>query len=423
MQIRKGQRLAVAQILPGAMSESFLIEVSITGMISEVDFSCFGIDFNQKLSDDRYMTFFNQPKTPCGSVCLSYKESRINGFIFKLNNLPIAIDRLVITASIDGAETMKSMRSGFLRFIDASNQVMGEFSFDGSDFNNEKALILGELYRKQAEWRFSATGQGFDGGLSALVKHFGGDVSDQPAMPATESDAPQKLSLEKKVAKAAPKLIDLAKKAAISLEKNKLTDIVARVGLILDASGSMRYQYSQGKVQEVINRVLPLAVHFDDDGELDVWAFSSKSLALPAATLKNYENYIGSAKGGWKNWKMMSYNNEPDVITAALAHYNATDLPVFIIFISDGGVDQNAKIKSLLTNAAKLPIFWQFVGIGGRNYGVLEKLDTMAGRVVDNCGFFALDDLNTVSEQELYDRLLQEFPTWLTEAKKIGIIR
>lgn len=421
MQIRIGQRLSVTQMLQGSMSNVFQIEVSVNGLASEVDFSCFGIDLDQKLSDDRYMTFFNQPKTPCGSVSIFYAENSIIRFTFKLDSLPDSIDRLVITAAIDGAETMKSMQSGYLRFIDSSNHTASEFTFGGSDFHNEKALILGELYRKEAEWRFSATGQGFDGGLPALVNHFGGEVLDQTETPATSVS--HKLSLEKKIAKEAPKLVDLAKKASISLEKRKLTNIVARVGLILDASGSMRYQYSQGKVQEVINRILPLAVHFDDDGELDIWAFSSRPLALPPATLQNYENYVTSVKGGWKEWNMMSYNNEPEVISMALAHYQSTDLPVFIIFISDGGVDQDKKIKSLLVDASKQPIFWQFVGIGGRNYGILKKLDTMLGRIVDNCGFFALDDLHSISEQELYDRLLQEFPAWLSESKNKGIVK
>lgn len=44
-------------------------------------------------------------------------------------------------------------------------------------------------------------------------------------------------------------------------------------------------------------------------------------------------------------------------------------------------------MQQILTACANLPIFWQFVGVGGSNYGVLEKLDTMTGRVVDNCNF------------------------------------
>jgi hypothetical protein len=167
---------------------------------------------------------------------------------------------------------------------------------------------------------------------------------------------------------------------------------------------------------------LPLAVHFDDDGELDVWAFASKVVVLPAVTLNNYSDFINTAENGWRNWGLMSINNEPAVIQKVIAHYQKTQIPVFVIFISDGGISQNKAIKQLITDAAHLPIFWQFVGIGGRNYGVLEQLDTLAGRVVDNCGFFALDDLNSISEQELYDRLLSEFPLWLKAAKTKHII-
>ncbi|MDZ4152023.1 VWA domain-containing protein [Methylicorpusculum sp.] len=423
MQIRKGQRLPLTQLAPDyRQNEFFQIQTAIDGLVSEVDFSCFGVDVEQRLSDDRYMTFFNQAETPCGSVSVSLLGNRVNGFNFRLSSLPASIDMLVITAAIDGTETMSAMKSGHLKFFVASNEA-AEFAFEGKDFKNEKALMLGELYRKDGEWRFCAVGQGFDGGLDALVKYFGGEVaSHQPDISSSDTLQSVKLSLEKKIAKDAPKLVDLAKKATISLEKKQLSNLVARVGLVLDTSGSMTRQFMQGRVQEVINRMLPLAVHFDDDGELDVWAFSMRSLALPPATLKNYGDYINKINGGWRQWGMLSYNNEPEVIRAVLDYYENTHFPVLIIFISDGGVDQNAKIKKLLVEAASKPIFWQFVGIGGRNYGILEKLDTMPGRVVDNCGFFALDDLDSVSEQELYDRLLQEFPAWIADAKSQGII-
>jgi hypothetical protein len=72
--------------------------------------------------------------------------------------------------------------------------------------------------------------------------------------------------------------------------------------------------------------------------------------------------------------------------------------------------------------ASSYPIFWQFVGVAGSNYGVLEDLDKMKGRIVDNAGFFAVDDLKKIKDEELYDRLLSEFPHWLKEAKQKGII-
>ncbi len=52
----------------------------------------------------------------------------------------------------------------------------------------------------------------------------------------------------------------------------------------------------------------------------------------------------------------------------------------------------------------------------------LEKLDHLSGRIVDNCSFFALDDLHDVSEEALYDRLLNEFPSWLDQAHSQGIL-
>lgn len=410
MEIRRGQRLALAELHQNIVIESFQIGLCFSGLREDVDFACFSVNAQQKIADERYMTFYNQAESPCGGIKLVKPEQDSIRFLCQLALLPATIDRLVFTAALNNSETMRQLHNGYLRFV-VANQEVARFSFSGVDFENEKALIVGEIYRSNSGWRFSATAQGFNGGLAALVQYFGGNVEEE--MP----QKPPQLALEKKIAAAAPKLVDLAKKAAISLEKHHLTATVARVGLVLDASGSMYAQYDKGKVQQVIERLLPLAVHFDDDGALDVWAFSSKALALPPATLQNYSDYIASADYGWRNWGMMSINNEPIVIEQVIQHYAQTNLPVLIIFVSDGGVSQNAVIKKLLVDAAKLPIFWQFVGIGGRNYGVLEKLDTLSGRIVDNCGFFSLDDLNSVSEQDLYERLLSEFPLWLEAAK------
>jgi len=411
MDIRKGQRLALLDVVGNA--SVFQVSLEIGGIA--VDFACFGLDSGQRLANDAYMTFFNQPKTPCGSVELTAQNQGAAVFECRLGHLPYSIDRLVFTATVDGDGSLNAVANGALTFL-ANQHEHARFAFTGQDFLDEKAVMVGELYRKDGGWRFAANGQGFNGGLAALVQHFGGVVAE------TEPTAKSKVPLEKKIAETAPKLVSLAKKATLSLEKHRLTDIVARAGLVLDASGSMRRQYQEGKVQSVIDRLLPLAVHFDDDGALDIWAFSSKVKSLPPATVGNYADYIDSTERGWKNWGLMSVNNEPAVIKQAIAHFKDSQLPVFIIFISDGGISKNSEIKKLLTEAAALPIFWQFVGIGGHNYGVLEKLDTMTGRIVDNCGFFALDHLDSVSEQELYDLLLGEFPLWLKAARQRGIV-
>ncbi|WP_103975245.1 vWA domain-containing protein [Methylovulum psychrotolerans] len=416
--IIRGQRTGLASLLGSdRQTGGFQIGLKMSGKVG-VDFACFGLGKGRKLFEDAYMTFYNQPETPCGGVGLSAAggDGDQARFTCRLPNLPDGIESLVFTAAIDGKGSMRQIQQGYLRFL-VSGLEIARFAFTGGDFQDEKALMLGEIYRKDGVWRFSAIGQGFNGGMAALVEYFGAAVAEGEPL------AKGKLSLENKMAASSPALVCLAKKAAISLEKHKLAETVARVGLVLDASGSMRHQYRDGKVQSVINRLLPLAVHFDDDGELDVWAFSDHVLALPSATLKNHADYVGTVHQGWQKWGMMGKNNEPPAIEKVIAHYRDTRLPVLVIFVSDGGVNQNAAIKKLLVAAAPLPIFWQFVGIGGRNYGVLEKFDTMEGRVIDNCGFFALDDLDVISEQELYDRLLKEFPNWICEAQQKRIIR
>ncbi len=187
MDISKGQRTPVSHLVSGQVIQ---VAVKSVGAVI-VDFSCFGIDGAGKLSDERYMTFFNQPKTPCGGVeIIQSLGADATTFQLKLADLPASIDRLVITAAIDGTGTMSQLRDGcYLRFL-ANGQESSRFSFSGKDFADEKALMLGELYRKNGEWRFCAVAQGFNGGLDALVKYFGGDVAPPSAVPPAK-DAPK----------------------------------------------------------------------------------------------------------------------------------------------------------------------------------------------------------------------------------------
>lgn len=217
MDITKGQRTPVSQLVSG---QSFQLAVKTVGALV-VDFSCFGLDGAQKLSDERYMIFFNQPKSPCGGVEI-VQSSGGDGTTFQLNlaKLPASIDRLVITAAIDGTGTMNQLREGcYLRFL-ANGQESSRFSFSGKDFSEEKALMLGELYRKNGEWRFCAVAQGFNGGLEALVKHFGGDVAPPSATPPVKE--PVKVEPPKPDTKVSLTKVTLQKSGdKISLEKRQ----------------------------------------------------------------------------------------------------------------------------------------------------------------------------------------------------------
>ena len=218
--------------------------------------------------------------------------------------------------------------------------------------------------------------------------------------------------------------ISLKKKtASIVLEKKKLTGVRARVGIVLDISGSMRKLYKEGVVQEVVERVLAVASQFDDDGELDVWVYDNEFSRLPEATEATFTGYV--EKNILSNDKVHKFgrNDEPKVMEDVISKYlkeEPSKDPVFLVFINDGGC--KAGIKKFVVESSNQPIFWQFVGIGDSNFEVLRKLDTMSGRVVDNANFFHLEDISEVSDEELYDQLLNEFPMWLKEAKEKHIL-
>jgi tellurite resistance protein TerA len=227
--IQKGQRVKLSDVVSD--TQSFQVEVSISGIT--VDMACFGLDSQQKLSNDTYMTFFNQPKTPCGAVELFTSNANSVSFLCQLDKLPSSINHLVFTAAVEDNRTMRSMQTGYLKF-QVTGQTTSQFSFSGQDFQDEKAVMLGELYRKDGAWRFMANGQGFNGGLDSLVKHFGGEVLEETKPPQVES----KLSLSK---------ITLEKSGdKISLEKPKQGSGYGRIICNLNwASGTKKGFFSK----------------------------------------------------------------------------------------------------------------------------------------------------------------------------------
>jgi hypothetical protein len=335
-----------------------------------------------------------------------------------------------MTAAIDGQPVMSQTQQILVQIVNLQQQVVAEFRLDGHMFDQERAAMLIEIYRKDNIWRLAANGQGFSAGLAALIQHFGGEVAEEAAPqvtppPLSKIDLKKKLSLEKAEKTGNASIIDLTKKSLVQLEKKNLLGITARVALVLDASGSMDGQYRRGDVQKVVNRLMPLAIHFDNDGSFECWAFAAKTTQLDEVTLSNVNDFINTTQQGWKNWQVGArFNQEIPAIEAVIDYYQKfTDkIPTFVLFVSDGGVGSRREMQKILTQAAKLPIFWQFVGIGGRDYGALEKLDDLKGRVVDNCNFFSLDRIDSVSDERLYELLLEEFPDWLKAAKQHQII-
>ncbi|MBW8701012.1 General stress protein 16U [Streptomyces sp. MBT84] len=179
-EFQRGHKARISDLTAGT---DLYVGVQITGPGLSFDISCFGLDADERLSDDRYFVFFNQPKTPEESIqLLGAQAGDTESFRVTLDRIPSQIQKLSFTATIDGAGQMSQVAPGYLRIV-AGGEEVARYSFNGSEFSTERAVMLGDFYLKDV-WRFAAVGQGFDGGLDALLKNFGGEaLEEEPPAP------------------------------------------------------------------------------------------------------------------------------------------------------------------------------------------------------------------------------------------------
>lgn len=219
------------------------------------------------------------------------------------------------------------------------------------------------------------------------------------------------ISLKKSVISLDKSLISLEKKSGINFDGHK-----AKVAVVMDYSGSMSRLYRNGEVQRTLNRLMPLALRFDDNGELDVWIFDDKYHRLESMDLNNFESYV-EEEIIRKGYRMGCTSYAPvleDVIRKYFVEDAATShIPTFVVFITDGSNDDKRATNEIIKESSYKNIFIQFVGIGNERFEYLERLDDLTGRPVDNTGFIKVQDMARVEDEQLFDMLLDQYPDWL----------
>lgn len=507
MLLSRGQRDKLGKYVN--LASGITIDLSIAGP-SVYDYCCFGVDGAGKLSDDRYMIFYNQTTSPGGEIRYTASGNSAR-FEVNLSMLPPSVCKLVFTASIDGTGVMSGIsRHTFTLSQNGAPALSLEMT--GADFRQEKAIISVELYRKD-EWRINAVANGFNGGLSALLAAYGGEEITDSAPQAqanyaasttaghTPAPAPHtasspisnphicstphttggpvsnpraissphttpqptpvqaptapivtssgvvlkkteeqltkevmgkirlskdKVKLEKHVVSLSKTVVNLSKKSGVDLGSTS-----AKVVVVLDYSGSMYSLYSDGTVQNTINKLVPLGLTFDDNGSIDVYLFQNNYRKMPDLNLSNYEYYInnivnasGYEMGGTSYAPVLKAIIEGDVqykggflgfgghreVTHALVDDGD---PTFILFITDGENADKTASDAIIRRSSEMNVFIQFIGIGEERFTYLRQLDDMSGRKRDNTGFSAMRDLNNVSDEKLYNNVLEQFSQWL----------
>ncbi|WP_371605117.1 VWA domain-containing protein [Streptomyces sp. NBC_01220] len=232
-----------------------------------------------------------------------------------------------------------------------------------------------------------------------------------------------------KVVERAPDLVSLYKAAGSSVRAHGLEGVRAAVYLVLDRSGSMRPYYRDGTMQHLAEQVLSLSAHLDDDGIVPVVFFSTDVDGSTDLTLGRHRGRINKLH---ENLGHMGRTNYHWAMDEVIDHYiaSSSDAPALVIFQTDGGPTSKFAAERYLCKAARLPLFWQFIGFGDpddNEFAFLRKLDTLAvpaHRAVDNAGFFhAGRTPQTVDAAQLFDDLLQEFPQWLTAARTARVLK
>jgi hypothetical protein len=240
----------------------------------------------------------------------------------------------------------------------------------------------------------------------------------------------------------------LKKKVGIILEKRKLPQVTCEVKFALDISGSMQSLYDNGTVQNLTDRLLAIAARFDDDGAMQVWTFTNGFDEAPEINESMHEGYVNkhilnnhriSKWGGTSYAPVMQdiinqsfteekivksaieekpgflgklFGSKPNVTAIESSERVNRDpkFPIFVPFVTDGDNSDHANTERLIQEFANKNIYWMMVGIGSEKFTWLKNIADK----YPNVGFEKFEDLQTISDEDFYSKLLnEEFCNWV----------
>jgi tellurium resistance protein TerD len=159
---------------------------STTGTDFDLDASALLVDVNGKVVSDQHFVFFNNLKSPDGSV--EHTGDNLTGegegddeqIKVNLAGVPAEVDKIVFPVSIHEGESRQQsfgqVRNAFIRVVNqAGGAELARYDLS-EDASTETAMVFGELYRNGAEWKFRAVGQGYASGLRGIAQDFGVNI-------------------------------------------------------------------------------------------------------------------------------------------------------------------------------------------------------------------------------------------------------
>lgn len=189
--LTKGQKVDLTKGNPGLnnimVGLGWDVNAFDSGAAFDLDAAAFMLGDNGKCPTDKEFVFYGNLVHMSESV--KHMGDNLTGegdgddeqIQIDLSKIPANISRVSFTVTIYDAEVRRQnfgqVSNAFIRIVDeTTNTELIRYDL-GEDFSIETAVVVGELYRNNGEWKFNAIGSGFQGGLAALCAHFGVEVA------------------------------------------------------------------------------------------------------------------------------------------------------------------------------------------------------------------------------------------------------
>ncbi len=251
--------------------------------------------------------------------------------------------------------------------------------------------------------------------MGMLSKLFNKGEGEMAIQSTAANQLTENVDLDKKISLRKELVLNEVKKQQISVN-------TARVVFALDHSGSMRTMYRNGTVQDVLERIFPVAMCFDDNAEMEFYWFDNLYKELEPVNHSNISGYVERViLSKNEHFGGTCYAPVMNEIFNRFAKRDPMNIPTFVIFITDGSNSDKKASKDVLTEASRYNIFWKFVGIGSEKFEFLEKLDDLKGRFVDNANYISINNIQAIDDNVLYEKLLTEYNDWIKLCRENGI--
>lgn len=184
--LQKGQNVSLSKQAPGLKKARFGLGWDLRktdGSAFDLDASAFVLDANGKVLSDQHFVFYNNAKDPSGAVVHLGDNRTGEGagddevVEIELGLMTPNAAKVSFVVTIHDAEARKQnfgqVANAYIRALNADgDQEIARYDLS-EDASTETAMIFGELYRSNEEWKFKAIGQGYAGGLAAVARDFG----------------------------------------------------------------------------------------------------------------------------------------------------------------------------------------------------------------------------------------------------------